>query len=247
PRVGPCERCGPHVRQRLAQRGGHGVGAQDRRALDGGQRTGRTGRRDASGLSHLGARRGFLRLALFLLGADGGRQSPTRSCDGREGHHAGLRAGRTYRVTRPLLAAGRHGDRPARLLEPQQAEWIQADLHSVREWASIRAVARYPVRLPCARRTGILWTAGGSDDRPRRLRADGGRRGRRHLARDERSLRSRAYRATRAAWMASHTLSGVTGMSISCTPTTWSASSTAFITAGRLPAQPASPQPFAPR
>ena len=79
-----------------------------------------------------------------------------------------------------------HGDRTARFLEPQQAEWIQAGLHTVREWAAGRTATRYPVRIPRAGRTGVLRTAGGRDDRPRRRRADGGRRWQRDLARDGR-------------------------------------------------------------
>ena len=56
-----------------------GVGAADRRALDGGQRARRPGRRDASRLSHLGSRRRLLRLALLLLGADGGQPRAAES------------------------------------------------------------------------------------------------------------------------------------------------------------------------
>jgi hypothetical protein len=44
-----------------------------------------------------------------------------------------------------------------------------------------------------------------------------------------------------------HTFSGVTGMSMWVTPTSESASTTAFITDGSAPAQPASPQPLTPR
>src|SRR4051794_6627451 len=43
-----------------------------------------------------------------------------------------------------------------------------------------------------------------------------------------------------------HTFSGVAGISICTTPRSASASTTAFITDGRAPAHPASPQPFAP-
>ena len=43
-----------------------------------------------------------------------------------------------------------------------------------------------------------------------------------------------------------HTFSGVTGMSMWVTPNSDSASTTAFITDGSAPAQPASPQPFTP-
>src|SRR3982074_416192 len=83
------------------------MGARDRRALDGGQRARRPWRRDPSRLSDLGPRRGFLRLALLLLGTDGGRSGTAGSDRGRKGHHAGLRAGRAHRVARSMLAAGR--------------------------------------------------------------------------------------------------------------------------------------------
>jgi glucose/arabinose dehydrogenase len=60
--------------------------------------------------------------------------------------------GRAHRVARPLLAAGRHtarvprrnGDRPAWLLEPQQAQRLQGDFRSVRERPPIRPPARHP-------------------------------------------------------------------------------------------------------
>src|SRR5882757_9929166 len=44
-----------------------------------------------------------------------------------------------------------------------------------------------------------------------------------------------------------HTFSGVTGMSMWVTPTSLKASTTAFITDGSAPAQPASPQPLTPK
>src|SRR5215472_3478705 len=50
----------------------------------------------------------------------------------------------------------------------------------------------------------------------------------------------------RASWMARQTCSGVAGMSIWRMPHSDSASTRAFITDGSAPAQPASPQPFAP-
>ena len=102
------ERQQPHLCRRPAQRGGHGMGAADRRALDGGQRARRPRRRDAARLSDLGPRRRFLRLALLLLGADGGRPGTAGSGRGRQGDHAGLRAGRAHRVAGSMLDAGRH-------------------------------------------------------------------------------------------------------------------------------------------
>ena len=79
--------------------------------VDRGQRARRAGRRDAARLSDLGARRRLLRLALLLLGADGRRPRAAGSGRGRQGHHAGLRAGRTHRVARPVLGAGGHASR----------------------------------------------------------------------------------------------------------------------------------------
>ncbi|MGY3407683.1 glucose/arabinose dehydrogenase [Bradyrhizobium sp. GM5.1] len=62
----------PHLRRRPAQPGWSRLGADDRCALDRRQRARRPRRRNAAGLSDLGARRRFLRLALLLLGQDGG-------------------------------------------------------------------------------------------------------------------------------------------------------------------------------
>ena len=49
-----------------------------------------------------------------------------------------------------------------------------------------------------------------------------------------------------AAWIASHTRSGVAGMSMCRTPRCATASTTAFWTAGVAPMVPASPMPFTP-
>ena len=46
--------------------------------------------------------------------------------------------------------------------------------------------------------------------------------------------------------MAAHTRAGDAGISRSRTPSGWSASNTAFITAAGAPTAPASPTPFAP-
>ncbi len=108
-------------------------------------------------------------------------------------HHTGLRAGRAHRVTGPLLAAGRHvarlsgghGDRPARLLEPQQVERLQGDPRAVRERPPIRrAATRHPDGVPGPERAGVLWPTGRGDDWPRWLRAGGGRCGGCYLAGD---------------------------------------------------------------
>ena len=93
-------------------------------------------------------RRRLLRLALLLLGPDGRRSRAAGCGHGREGHHAGLRARRPHRVARPVLGAGghaarlsrRHGDRPARLLEPQRPS-------PATSWSSCRSrTAGRPVR-----------------------------------------------------------------------------------------------------
>src|ERR1051326_992575 len=58
---------------------------------------------------------------------------------------------------------------------------------------------------------------------------------------------SSGHQALRAAaWITRQTRSGVAGMSIWRMPNSESASTSAFMTDGRAPAQPASPQPFAP-
>ena len=78
---------------------------------------------------------------------------------------------------------GRHGDRPARLLEPQQAQRLQGDLRAVQQRPPVRAAARHPDGLPRPRRARVLRAAGRRGDRPRRLAAGGGRRGRRCASR----------------------------------------------------------------
>ena len=75
-----------------------------------------------------------LRLAVLLLGQDGRRPGEAGRGDGGQGTDAGLRPRRAYRLARFMLAAGgdaagvrrRHGDRPARVVEPQQAQRLQA-------------------------------------------------------------------------------------------------------------------------
>ena len=119
---------------------------------------------------------------------------PQDAAAGRQGDHAGLRARRPHRFARPVLDAGRHaagipgrhGDRPARLLESHHAERLQARVRAVRERPPVRTGAGYPVGLPRARRAGVLWTAGRRHAWSRRLAADGRRRRRRDLARHRR-------------------------------------------------------------
>ena len=84
-RARPRERHEPHLRRRPAQPRGPGLGAADRRAVDGGQRARRPRRRDPARLSHLGARRRLLRLALLLLGPDRGRPGAAGPGHGRQG------------------------------------------------------------------------------------------------------------------------------------------------------------------
>ena len=81
---------------------------------------------------------------------------PQDPAHGRNGDHPGLRARRPHRLARPVLASGRHparlpgrhGDRPARLLEPQHAERLQGHLRALRRRPPVRAAARHPDRLP---------------------------------------------------------------------------------------------------
>ena len=76
---------------------------------------------------------------------------------GGQGPHARLCAGRPHRFTGPVLDAGRHparlrggrhGDRPAWLLEPQHAERLQAGVRALRPGPSVRPAARHPLGLP---------------------------------------------------------------------------------------------------
>jgi glucose/arabinose dehydrogenase len=89
---------------------------------------------------------------------DGGQPGAARSRRGRDGHYAGLRIGRAHRVAGFVLAARRHasrlsgwhGDRAARVLEPQYAEWLQACFRAVHGRAPVRGTARYPIGFPRA-------------------------------------------------------------------------------------------------
>src|SRR5690606_27951409 len=155
----------------------------------------RAGRRDAPRLPHLGARRRVLWLALFLLGQHGGRQGAAAApgpCGRR--HRARLCARRPYGLAGPVLAsgghlagtAGRHGDRPAWLVEPLQALGIQGDFRAVREWRAGGKVRRYPDRLPLAGAKIFERPPGRRDPRQGRRAARGGRCGPYRLARDGR-------------------------------------------------------------
>ena len=121
---------------------------QHRRALDRGQRARRPGRRDAAGLSDLGARRRLLRLALLLLGPDGGR--PRAAGSGRWSPRRSRRTTR-WAGTPPRSACA--GCRPARCRAfptawsiGQHGSWnrstlerLQGRLRAVRERAPVRA------------------------------------------------------------------------------------------------------------
>ena len=112
----------------------HGVGADDRRAVDVRQRTRRARQRPRARLHDLGARRRLLRLALQLLRpARRSRASSRRRPDlVAKAHRAGLRARAAHRVARPCVVADRARclprvvarrdvRRPARLVESQAA------------------------------------------------------------------------------------------------------------------------------
>ena len=124
----------PHLRLRPAQPRGPGLGAAHRRALDGGQRARRPGRRDAAGLPDLGARRRLLRLAVLLLGADGGRPRAARS--GRGGHGASRRTTRSVDTPRRSACAGcppaRCPDFPEGMAIGQHGSWNRSKLSGYR-------------------------------------------------------------------------------------------------------------------
>ena len=85
----------------------------------------------------------------------------------------------------PGLSRG-HGDRPARLVEPQHARRLQGRLRAVRRWAPGRSAARCAHRLPLAGRAIVLRSPGRGGARPRRLAPGCGRCRRRDLAGDGR-------------------------------------------------------------
>ena len=109
------------------------------------------GDENASLLSDLGPRRRFLRLALLSTwGQTVDDRVPQQDpATGREGDQAGLCIGRTHRVAGAVLVAsrhasglsGRHGHRPARLVEPQYAERLQAHIRTVRQRPAVRTAA----------------------------------------------------------------------------------------------------------
>ena len=140
-------------------------GIRDRHALDRRQRARRPRRRDPARLPDLGR---ATAASTAGPGATGARRWTT-ACrqpgDGRQGDPPRLRARRPHRLARPLLASGghaaglprRHGDRSARLMEPQQAQRLQGDLRALRERPPSRSAARHPQRLPLARRARVSY------------------------------------------------------------------------------------------
>ena len=124
---------------------------------------------------------GFYGWPYCYWGPDGGRPCAAGSGHGREGDSTGLCARRPHRLARPVLDAirhaarlsGRHGDRPARLLESQHAERLCRCLRAVRERAPLRSAAGYFDRISRTRREGLLRAAGRRNARPRRLAAGG--------------------------------------------------------------------------
>jgi glucose/arabinose dehydrogenase len=134
-----------------AQRRGPRMGAQHKRALDRRQRARRPRRRDAAGLSDLRCA-----TAASMAGpiATGDRRWTT-GCRrirpwSRRRYNRITPLGGPHRLARPVLDAirhaaglsGRHGDRPARLLESQHAERLRRRLRAIRE----RAVPSGPPR-----------------------------------------------------------------------------------------------------
>ena len=83
----------------------------------------------------------------------------------------------------PARLPRRHGHRAARLVEPQQAQWLPGRLRAVRERSPAGTAARYPDGVPGSGRAGVLWPPGRGHAGPGRLAPGGGRRGRRDLAR----------------------------------------------------------------
>jgi glucose/arabinose dehydrogenase len=102
---------------------------------------------------------GILRLAVLLLGADGGRSRAAGPCVGNQSHHARLCARRSHCVSRPVLAAGRHaaglsgrhGNRAARLMESLNTQRLQGRVRAFRKWPPFGSSAGYSVGIPRAR------------------------------------------------------------------------------------------------
>ena len=142
---------------RPAQPGGPGLGADDRRALDRGQRARRPRRRDAARLPDLGARRRLLRLALLLLGPDGGRPRAAGPGPGRQG---ASRPTTRWAATPPRSACA--GCRPARCRASPTA-WSSASTargtaarSAATRWSSCRSRTAGPSGPPRDILSGFL-------------------------------------------------------------------------------------------
>src|SRR3989344_1673187 len=121
------------VCHRPAQPQRPGLGATEQGALDGGERTRRTGQRAGARLPHLGEGRRLLRLAVELLGPACGH--PCQSAQprhGGQGHRPRLWPGLTRCAAGPGVLRRPHArrlrqrrvHRPARLVEPQGADGL---------------------------------------------------------------------------------------------------------------------------
>jgi hypothetical protein len=140
-------------------------------------------RRDPSRLSNLGPRRGFLRLALLLLGADGGRSGTT-------GFGAVAKAmtpdyalgGHTASLGLCWMPAGTLPGFPDGMAIGQHGSWNRSTLSGYKVVFVPFANGRpsgpprgYSVGVPCTGRAGVLWPSGRRQTRSRRLYS-GGRR-----------------------------------------------------------------------
>ena len=92
---------------------------------------------------------------------------------------------------RPSRVPGGHGDRAARLVEPEHAQRLQGHLRAIRQRAPGGAAARDSHRIPRARRAIVVRTAGRRGVGPGRLASGCRRCRRRDLARDGRAGRLR--------------------------------------------------------
>ena len=126
-------------------------------ALDRGQRTRWAGRRNPARLPDLGARWRLLWLALFAIGArrwtTACPQNPALVANAITpdyalgGHTASLGLCWLPEGTLPGIP-GRHGHRPARLVEPQHAQRLQGRPGAFRKWPPGRHAVRTADRIP---------------------------------------------------------------------------------------------------
>ena len=93
---------------------------------------------------------------------------PQDAAQGRQRRDARLCAGRPHRFARSLLAAGkhaarpalRHGHRPARLVEPQQAQWLSRRAGAVQQRQAAGHADRPADRVPGRGREDVQWSPG---------------------------------------------------------------------------------------